>query len=265
MSLSILLTGASSGIGQATAQRLLRGGHRLHLCSRAEPSGLPVAGWIRTDVDDDASVEAAARIAGVPDGVVCCAGFAIFGSVEEVPLDRAKAVFETNLFGTLRVLRAVLPGMRHAGQGRIVLVGSLAGRAPIPFQAHYSASKAAIDALAQSLHNEVAPLGLHVSLVEPGDIRTAFNAHTDWRALEGSAYGDAARAAAATIRRTLLAAPGPELVAEAIEHALTAPRPRFRYSLGPAARQVGWARRLLPDRACLSLLRRHFLERSGLR
>nr|WP_170979636.1 SDR family oxidoreductase [Roseomonas sp. HF4] len=260
MSSSFLITGASSGIGRAVADRLLRKGYRLHLASRRAPLVTEGAAWVPMDVDQDASVAAAMAAIGPVDGVVCCAGFAVFGSVEEVPIERAKAQFETNLFGSLRVVRAALPVFRRAGRGRIVLVGSLAGRAPIPFQAHYSASKAAIEAIAQSLYNEVAPFGVHVSLVEPGDIRTAFNDNTDWAALANSDYGHLASTAAATIRRTLLAAPGPELVAAAIEHALTAHRPRFRYSMGPGSRVVGLARRLLPDAVCLRLLRRHFLR-----
>ena len=101
-------------------------------------------------------------LASVPrlDALVCNAGIGIFGSVEEVPIEAAREQFETNVFGTLRVLRAVLPHLREARRGRIVIVGSLAGRAPIPFQAHYSASKAALDALALALHNELHATGV---------------------------------------------------------------------------------------------------------
>ena len=134
------------------------------------------------DVTDERAVNAGVKDvlarAGRIDALVAAAGYGIFGSVEETSLARARAQFETNVIGTLAVLRAVLPGMRARGAGRIVVVGSLAGRAPIPFQAHYSASKAALDGLVTALVNELHGTGVSASLVEPGDIRTAFNDRT---------------------------------------------------------------------------------------
>ena len=135
------------------------------------------------DVRDAASVEAAVRdlvsAAGSLHALVCCAGYSVFGSVEEVAIDQARAQLETNVIGTLTTLRAALPHLR-ASRGRVVVLGSLAGRAPIPFQAHYSASKAALDALTLALRMETAPFGVAVSLVEPGDIRTPFNDNMEW-------------------------------------------------------------------------------------
>jgi len=156
------------------------------------------------------------------------------------------------------VVRTVLPGMRERGQGRIVVVGSLAGRAPIPFQAHYSASKAALDALVLGLRNELHGTGVWASLVEPGDIRTAFNDRTDWGDTNASAYGVRPRRCEEVIRRSLPRAPGPEVVAEAIHRAVAARRPRVRYAVGPDSIGVPLARRLLPDRWALALIRRHF-------
>ncbi|MGI9592397.1 MAG: SDR family NAD(P)-dependent oxidoreductase, partial [Myxococcota bacterium] len=152
---TVLLTGASSGIGAATAAHLVREGYQVFGTSRrpeAAADARPEIRWIAMDVCDDDSVEkgVAELLAAVPqlDGVVCNAGFGIFGSVEEVSMARARAQLETNFFGVLRVARAVLPHLRVNENGRLVLIGSLAGRSPIPFQAHYSASKAAVDALA---------------------------------------------------------------------------------------------------------------------
>jgi short-subunit dehydrogenase len=139
-----------------------------------------------------------------------------------------------------------------------VLVGSLAGRAPIPFQAHYSASKAAIDALALALRNELHGSGVQVSLVEPGDIDTGFNEAMDWGHPERSAYGTRIRNAERVVRESLPRAPGPEVVARAIERALTARRPRVRYTAGAEARLVPLARRLLPDALSLRFIRSHF-------
>jgi short-subunit dehydrogenase len=214
-------------------------------------------------VRDEASVERAVRrlldAEGALYGAVCNAGFGIFGSVEETPMERARAQFETNVFGVLHTLRAVLPSMRAARAGRIAIVGSLAGRAPIPFQAHYSATKAAVDALALALHNEVRAHGIHVALIEPGDIDTAFNDATDWgEAAARSAYGAPVQNAERVIRELLPKAPGPEVVANAILHALSARRPRVRYPVGPDSKLVPLAKRLLPERLALAMIRAHF-------
>lgn len=265
MSSSVLLTGASSGIGAAAARRLAGAGFRVFGTTRHParlPPSAPEIEWIGMDVCDvrsvNAGVDAVLAAAGRLDAVVCNAGFGIFGSVEEVPLERARAQFETNVFGVLATLRAALPALRMARGGRVVLVGSLAGRAPIPFQAHYSATKAAVEALAFGLHNELRPHGVHVSLVEPGDIQTPFNAHMDFASAENSAYGDDLLRCRAVVEASLDDAPGPEVVAKAIHRALTARRPRARYAVGREALGVALGRRLLPDRWALRLIGRHF-------
>lgn len=258
----VLITGASSGIGAATAALLAEQGFTVCAASRRPAAGPVPARFIAMDVRDEASVRGGiARVAaetGPLDALVCNAGFGIFGSIEETPLDRARAQVETNVFGTLNAIRAALPGMRERRRGRIVVVGSLAGRAPIPFQAHYSASKAALDALTLALRLEVAPFGIGVSLIEPGDIRTGFTDAMDWGAREGSPYGDRLRSCEAVIRGALPKAPGPEVVARAILRALTDRRPRVRYTVGPDSRLVPLGRRLLPDFLSLELIRSHF-------
>jgi NAD(P)-dependent dehydrogenase (short-subunit alcohol dehydrogenase family) len=257
-----LVTGASSGIGRATARLLSGRGWRVFGGGRGEPPAEPGIEWLRLDVTDEDAVgaavgEAVARAGGV-DALVCAAGYGIFGSVEETSLARARAQLETNFFGVLASVRAVLPGMRARGAGRIVVVGSLAGRAPIPFQAHYSASKSALDALVLALRNELHGTGVLVTLVEPGDIRTAFNDRTDWGDPGSSAYGERLRRTEQVIRESLPRAPGPEVVAETIHRALVARRPRVRYAVGPGSLLVPLGRRLLPDSFSLSLIRRHF-------
>ncbi len=262
---SVLITGASSGIGAATARRLAAAGFSVFGTSR-EPDRLAERAedveWIALDVHDEESVrkgvDRVLAAAGRIDALVCNAGFGIFGSVEEVPIDAAKAQFETNFFGVLRTLRAVVPSMRAAGRGRIALVGSLAGRAPIPFQAHYSATKAAVDALASALRSELAPHGVAVSLIEPGDIRTEFNDRMDWGDVAASPYGERIRRCEEVVRRSLPEAPGPEVVAEVIHRALTARRPRARYAVGPDPFLVPLGRRLLPDAWMQRLIRKHF-------
>jgi NAD(P)-dependent dehydrogenase (short-subunit alcohol dehydrogenase family) len=263
--LTALVTGASSGIGAATADLLARSGFRVAGTSRhpeAAAQRAPQIAWVEMDVRDDASViEAIKRTVDALGGlnaVVCNAGIGVFGSVEEVPLYAAREQFETNWFGTLRVLTTALPELRRSGSGRVAIVGSLAGRAPIPFQAHYSASKAALDALALALHNELQGTGVRVSLIEPGDIRTAFNDATDFDLVRDSSYGERIARCRAVIERELRSAPGPEIVARAILRALTTRRPRIRYTVGPSARLVPFARRWLPERLGLWLIRRHF-------
>jgi NAD(P)-dependent dehydrogenase (short-subunit alcohol dehydrogenase family) len=262
---SVLITGASAGIGAATAAYLAERGFEVFGTSRRPEqahAAAPGLRWVAMDVRDEESVRKAVGevVSAVShlDGLVCNAGFGIFGSVEEVPHEAALAQFETNFFGVLRTLRAVVPGMREAGHGRIVLVGSLAGRAPIPFQAHYSASKAAVDALALALRNELHPSGVKVSLVEPGDIDTGFNAAMDWGDPASSAYGERIASCERVVRESLPKAPGPEVVARAIHRALTARRARVRYPVGADSRLVPLARRLLPDALSLRFLRDHF-------
>lgn len=262
---TVLITGASSGIGAAAARDLAARGFRVFGTSR-NPSRLgpdvPDIEWVAMDVRDEDSV--AAGVTDVLsrcdalDAVVCNAGYGIFGSIEETPLSEARAQFDTNVFGMLATLRAVLPHLRERRRGRVVLVGSLAGRAPIPFQAHYSATKAATDVLALALYNEMRPFGVQVSLIEPGDIDTAFNDHTDFEVTESSAYGQPIARCRRVIEEALPKAPGPERVARAIRRALTARRPRVRYPVGPDAPPIVLARRLLPDRVSLWLLRRYF-------
>lgn len=261
----VLITGASSGIGAAAARELAARGFDVFGTSRrpeALSADAPPVRWVGMDVRDEASVraglESVLRQAGRLDALVCNAGYGIFGSIEEVSIAAAQAQLDTNFFGTLRTLRAALPHLRAGGSGRVVLVGSLAGRAPIPFQAHYSASKAAVESLAFALHSELHGTGVHVSLVEPGDIRTAFNDQVDFSASERSVYGDRIARCREVIETSLLHAPPPEWVARAIRRALSDPRPRVRYAVGREALLVAFARRLLPDRLSLSVLRRHF-------
>lgn len=262
---SVLITGASSGIGGAAAEHLAERGHRVFGTSRHARENSPAAPihWVRMDVCEDDSV--AAAVAEVEqevetlDGVVCNAGFGIFGSVEDVSIEDARAQLETNFFGVLRVVRAVLPRMRAARAGRILLVGSLAGRAPIPFQAHYSASKAAVDALALALYNEVRPFGIRVSLIEPGDIATPFNDAMDWSTSPTeSAYSEALGRSEEAIREFLPKAPPPEVVARCIARAFEARRPRARYAVGAESWIAPFGKRLLPDRVFLQTIRSHF-------
>lgn len=260
---TVLITGASSGIGATTARHLADHGFRVFGTSRRERESSDGVRFVVMDVCDDDSVrkgvEAVLAEAGRLDAVICNAGNGIFGSVEEVSIEAAKDQFETNFFGALRVLRETLPHLRKQGSGRILLVGSLAGRTPIPFQGHYSASKAAIDALAGSLANEVKPFGIRVVLIEPGDINTPFNDAMDWSTSPPeSAYAGDIERCEQTIRENLPKSPGPEHVARAIERALRNRRPKPRYTVGAETPVVPIGKRVLPERFMLDMIRRHF-------
>lgn len=266
MKSSVLITGASSGIGAAAARLLSERGFEVFGTSR-QPEALgtdrPAIHWIPMDVCRDDSVKKGvdavlSATKGGLDGLVCNAGMGIFGSVEEVSIEAAKEQFETNFFGVLRTLRAVVPHMRAAGRGRIILVGSLARLAPIPFQGHYSATKAALDAIGLSLQNELHPLGVKVSLVEPGNINTGFNDNITWSELQHSPYAERIRSAEKVVLDDLPKAPGPERVAKVIHRALTVHRPRMHYYVGPESFTVPWGRRLLPDWLTLKLIRSYF-------
>jgi NAD(P)-dependent dehydrogenase (short-subunit alcohol dehydrogenase family) len=265
MKSSVLITGASSGIGAAAATHLLARGFEVFGTSR-DPSSLgldaPAIHWIQMDVCSEASVTAgfaqiASRVKAL-DAIVCNAGYGVYGSVEELEIEDAQAQFDTNFFGTLRTLRAGIPAMREAQHGRIVLVSSLAAHAPIPFQAHYSASKGAIEALGLALRNELHPFGIKVSLVEPGDINTDFNDAMNFGDHRGSPYGERILRCEAVIRELLPKAPGPEIVARTIERALTSRWPRVRYAVGPDSWGTWFGRRLLPDALFLRFIRSHF-------
>jgi NAD(P)-dependent dehydrogenase (short-subunit alcohol dehydrogenase family) len=261
---SILVTGASSGIGAAVAAQRVRRGDRVFGTSRrAHATGEGGIHWLAMDVCHEASVEAgvddAYTHAGGIDAAVLCAGYGIFGSVEDVSIEAAMAQFDTNYFGVLRCLRALLPRMRSQGHGRILVVGSLAGRVPIPFQSHYSASKAALDATVLALHNELLGHDIHVSLIEPGDISTPFNDAMDWSTSPGeSAYADQLHRCERVIRESLPKAPGVEVVVRAVDAALDAGSPRLRYAVGAEVPVVPLAKRLMPDGWAARLIASHF-------
>ena len=254
----ILITGTSSGIGQACARRLAARGWRVFGTQRAEPSGTPVDGieTISMDVDDDASVAAGvARVVertGRLDAVVNNAGYAAAGAVEDTSIAEAKAQFETNFFGVLRVCRAVLPIFRSQRGGYLVNISSLAGTFGMPYAGMYSASKHAIEGLSESLRFEVKRFGIKVVMIEPGDFNTGMTQRR--RVAAESAINPAYREAFARAldkqNRDETTAPTPESIAILLERILNDPHPKLRYPIGMASQtMVGPLRRFLPQRA----------------
>jgi NAD(P)-dependent dehydrogenase (short-subunit alcohol dehydrogenase family) len=252
---TILITGTSSGIGQVCARHLAARGWRVYGTSR-KPATDAADGieMIAMDVDDDASVQAgvAAMVerAGRIDALINNAGYSLFGSIEDTTIEEAKAQFETNFFGAMRVCRAVLPIMRRQQHGYIVNISSLAGTFGLPFGGLYSASKFALEGLSESLRYETRRFGIHVSLVEPGDYRTSITQHRRTAITTGAAYSERYEHYRRKQDHDESTADTPEPIARLVEKILNHPRPKLRYPIGmPSQRMVIPLRRWLPQRA----------------
>jgi NAD(P)-dependent dehydrogenase (short-subunit alcohol dehydrogenase family) len=257
----VLVTGASSGLGAATAAHLAGLGHRVYAASRrGTVDSTNAAMPLRMDVDDDASVAAGVddiwRLEGRIDVVVNCAGYGVAGPIEDTPLAMAQAQFDTNVFGVLRVCQRVLPLMRRQRAGLIVNVTSIAGELSLPFQGIYSATKFAVEGLSEALRAEVRPFGIHVVLVQPGDFRTGFTAARRTVAADGSPYATRSVRALETAARDERAGADPQQLARVIARIVGCRRPKLRYVVGPSAQE--WLMRLrhvLPGRW---LIARHY-------
>jgi len=264
----VLITGCSTGIGRAIAERLLAAGTPVYATARVPRTleRLERAGarTLPLDVTDDASmVRAVAEVEsdhGAVGALVNNAGYGVYGPVEEIPLAEVRKEFETNVFGTGRLCQLVLPGMRRAGRGTIVNVSSMAGRFSLPTGGWYHASKYAVEALSDALRLEVAPFGIRVVLIEPGIIRTDFETVAT-RTLAGDGpYADLRNASAALMSRTYASrmGRGPQSVATTVERALRARRPRARYLVTPGARALVGFRRVTPDPLWDAVARRRY-------
>jgi NAD(P)-dependent dehydrogenase (short-subunit alcohol dehydrogenase family) len=268
---SVLLTGASSGIGLASAARLARAGWRVFGGVRTEEAAASLRRHgvepLMLDVTDPAQIAAAAEAVDAElHGLVLNAGIAVAAPLELVPLDELRRQLEVNVVGQVAVLQALLPALRR-GRGRVVLMGSVGGRSALPFLGPYAASKHALEAFADVLRVELAPWGIGVSIIEPASVRTAIwtkgaeHAESMRRGLSDSA----AELYAARIARfrevALTRGPGiePDVVAKAVEHALTASRPKARYLVGRDAHLRAWIERL-PTRVRDRVLSRALTE-----
>ena len=256
MTRSVLVTGASSGIGLASAVRLARAGWHVYggVRNAADGDALRQQGIepVELDVTDAAQVAVAAEAVGPElDGLVDNAGIAVAAPLELVPLDELRRQLEVNVIGQIAVLQAVLPALRRA-RGRVVLMGSIGGRSALPFLGPYAASKHALEAFADSLRVELRPFGVAVAIVEPGSIATPIWRKGADRAQELSADFEPERAAlyahaVARFREVALSrglGVDPDVVAKAVEHALTSSRPKARYLVGRDAHIRAWIERL---------------------
>jgi len=247
-----IVTGASSGIGEATAERLAKAGYKVYGTSRRGPqAGKRSFEMLTLDVTRDESVEAAVREVMRSDGridlLVNNAGFSIGpAGAEESSIEQAQSIFDANFFGIVRMTRAVLPHMRHQGGGRIINIGSVFGFLPAPYMALYAATKHAIEGYSESLDHELRGRGIRVSVIEPASTNTQFDANL----LEPDAKVDAYREirAAVSKRMTEMVAAGdqPGVVADVVVEAASAAHPKLRYPAGRVARRLRLLRRLAP-------------------
>ena len=265
----VLITGASSGIGHATALALAARGwivygaaRRVDRMQELEAAGCQV---IAMDVTDDASLRAGVdriiREQRRLDVLVNNAGYGSYGALEDVPIDEARRQFEVNVFGLARLSQLVIPTMRALGRGRIINVSSIGGRIYEPIGSWYHATKFAVEGLSDSLRIELAPHGIDVVIIQPGPIRTEWNSISRRIAKEYSGAGPYAAQARALVRNyervdDSPASGTPEDVAATIVRAATARRPKTRYATPASAKIVVAARRLLPDRIMDLILRR---------
>ena len=237
-----LVTGASSGIGQATAQRLAKAGYKVYGTSRREaPAGGASFEMLALDVTRDESVDAAVQkllaLEGRIDLLVNNAGFGVApAGAEESSLEQARAIFDTNFFGIVRMTRAVVPHMRRQGSGRIINIGSVLGFLPMPYMALYSATKHAVAGYSESLDHELRTQGIRVSVVEPAYINTPFDANLMKPDAPLDVYREIRAAVARRVKQVLAGADGPEVVAETVLKAAVAERPGIRYAPGLASR-----------------------------
>jgi NAD(P)-dependent dehydrogenase (short-subunit alcohol dehydrogenase family) len=247
----VLITGCSTGFGRAAAVELAKRGHEVVATARRLEAidDLDVAAKLTLDVDDDASVGAAVAEAGDLDALVNNAGFGHNGPVEKVPVEEGKRVFETNVWGTVRMIQAVVPAMRARGHGTVVNVTSLAGRVAPPVDGFYPASKMAVEGISEALHYEIGHFGVRVRIVEPGVFATGFQGRVERFGLDDAPYDELDRQWIAARDKLLRSeeAPGPEAVAAAIADAVEFEGPKLRWPVGADADLVIGARTTMSD------------------
>jgi NAD(P)-dependent dehydrogenase (short-subunit alcohol dehydrogenase family) len=259
---TILVTGASSGMGKETAKRLLRDGHTVYVAARRveQMQDLQALGAIalKMDITQEDDIAAAVRTItaghGGVDVLINNAGFGMYGSVEETGIDDARYQFEVNLFGMARLTQLLLPAMRKKGAGKIINLSSMGGKIYSPLGAWYHATKHAVEGWSDCLRIELAPFGIDVVIIEPGIIATDFGNVLLDPMLKRSGQGPYQALAQGVAKGTrdsydkAGAASPPSVVADVIVQAIAARRPRTRYVVGKLARPLILLRQLFGDR-----------------
>ena len=261
----VLVTGASRGIGKAVAEALAGAGCSVTAVSRGcseATKDFPGGGSIHTVPMDVTNQNSVARVVGSLDRIdiaVLCAGMGVAGSAEELPMELARSQMETNYFGVLNVGGKVLPKMRKQGKGLFVVIGSIAGRVPIPMQSHYSSSKYALEAYVESVRMEMRGFGVRAVIVEPGDTRTGFTAARRIFVDQGSPYAKAVADSVAKMEADEQGGKDPASVAQVVLKLIEKKDPPVRVAVGFEYKALMFVLRFLPDRLKQFILRKMYL------
>lgn len=256
-----LVTGASAGIGEATARALLRAGYQVFGTYRKSPKQR-VEGmeYIPCDVTSDEDV---AQVVGAVltrsqriDLLVNNAGIGLIAGAEESSIDQAKSLFDVNLFGAIRMTQAVLPVMRRQGGGRIVSLSSILGVIPSPYSALYSSTKHAMEGYFESLDHEVRAFGIRTPLIEPAYTRTSFESNVLFADRMNDDYIAVRKRVEAHLQQVMQGADTPDTVAEVVVKAAQDANPQLRYTAGSVAKRVSLLRRFVPAAAFDKSLRK---------
>jgi NAD(P)-dependent dehydrogenase (short-subunit alcohol dehydrogenase family) len=247
-----LVTGASSGIGEAAAERLAMAGYKVYGTSR-RPAKAKQRSFelLPLDVTSDESVAAVVkellRLEGRIDLLVNNAGFGVApAGAEESSIEQAKSMFDTNFFGIVRMTRAVVPHMRRQGAGRIINIGSVLGFLPAPYMALYAATKHAVEGYSESLDHELRTRGIRVIVIEPAYTKTRFDANFLEPDSKLDEYREVRSALGKHMKNVLAAAEEPGVVADVVLEAASVPSPKLRYAAGALARRLRLLRRFAP-------------------
>lgn len=252
----VLITGASSGIGRETATLLVKKGYRVYGTSRNPkkadlPKGIE---FIAMELSDEGSVvscvEYVLQREGRIDILINNAGYGLAGAVEDTARQEAEDQFSVNFFGPFSVIKAVLPAMRRVGRGKIINVGSVAGFIPIPFQAFYSASKFALEAMSLALGLEVKPFGIDVTIVEPGDLSTGFTSSRVYanKTQGESPYKGSFEKSISTMIKDETKGPPPKVVSNVILKLIGMKNPPSKVVPGAKYKVFSFIKRVIPQR-----------------
>ncbi|CAD5201117.1 oxidoreductase [Pseudomonas sp. FEN] len=257
-----IVTGASSGIGRATAEALARAGYTVFGTSRKAVDSPTQVSMLTCDVTDGDSVSAVVSTVlaqtGRIDLLVNNAGVGLLGGAEEFSISQVQALFDVNLFGVIRMTNAALPSMRQSGQGRIINIGSILGLVPAPYSAHYSAVKHALEGYSESLDHEVRAFNIRISVIEPAFVRTVFDQNGIEPDSRLSEYDQARAGFRALLGDVMPKADLPEVVAAVVVKAATDDHPKHRYTAGKVAQQIRMLRRFAPASFFDKTLRKQF-------
>lgn len=255
----VLITGASSGFGKLSAEKLLDRGFIVYAAARGlekmkglkEKGAVPLVMDVTSDEKVDLGISRIISEQGRIDAVVNNAGYGSYGMIECVCMEDAHKQFEVNVFGVIRVIKAVLPHMRKQGRGTIVNISSVIGRVYAPIAGWYSASKHALEALSDSLRAEIKRFGIKVSLIEPGAVKTDFF-DVAMKRLEDVEHHEAYSKQVNNFKKLFTSmydnAPGPEMVADTIVKAIDSKNPKTRYAVGNAKFEILLSR-IMSDKA----------------